>query len=176
MSLLLENLDATTREFMLKEVNFDIQTDKVFISDKLNQTGREKYTELLISSITNGNDVTFSKSLQYGCLDKIYQYINTKGTLKTITMPANTAESIAESEFNRYYIRGLCRRTINDGKMSVQIYRASLTKHTKQKAEEKVGQVANAATLLFDLRRNLNLTCYLGIAFDSNTGLSVRLI
>jgi len=60
------------------------------------------------------------------------------------------------------------------GKMSVQIYRASLKSVRNRK--QKVGQIANAAILLFDLRRNMNLKCYLGIAFDSNTGLSVLLI
>jgi hypothetical protein len=52
-------------------------------------------------------------------------------------MPANTGESIAECELNKHYIRGLYRRTINNGKMSVQVYRVSLKKHPKRESRSE---------------------------------------
>jgi len=53
MAFNLVNLDSATRGLMLEEINNDIKTGKLFISGRLNTTGKQAYPALLKEAIEN---------------------------------------------------------------------------------------------------------------------------
>lgn len=104
MALKLDNLDDITRKYMVEEMQGDISERKVYISSRLNADGKIRFQELLIASAKSGNDGTLAESL-LGYFNE--KESNGKGSYKSI--PYNANVTLAEGEYNRYYIRALCR-------------------------------------------------------------------
>lgn len=90
-------------------------------------------------------------------------------------MPDNACETLAEGEFNRYYIRGVCRRAIDEGIGEVEVYREKLVEDPRPESQRKIGQRIKADVLLEDLRKSVGKPPTLGIP-QPNSGLTVRLL
>lgn len=175
MGLLYRNLDQRTRELMLEELQLDIESLTVYLSERLNQYGRNVFTRLLEHAIRNGDDTTFANDLRSGCFNPTYQRRKPKGGYSEVTMPINAPDMLAEGEFNRFYIRALCRRAIEEGRNTVKIYRAKVVSSPRQESELLIGIQQNAQQLLNDLRTNIGKDTYTGIPGGPNSGLSVEL-
>src|SRR6476659_11474954 len=116
MALHFENLDDRTRKLMLDEMEYDIEHDQLHISPFLSGQGERDYTNLLREALQSGNDETLAQSLRvHRRILKTLPRRNPKGGYSIAATAENAAEVLAESEFNRYYIRGLARRAIEDG-------------------------------------------------------------
>jgi len=168
--LRLENLDEKTRKLMLEELELDIKNNTLYISPRLKESCKERYIELFREAIKNGNDMTFAKSLrESGCL-KSREH---RGT-RLVRVPRNAAETLAEGEFNRFYIRALCRRVIAEGRGYLEVYRAKQVSNPRPESQRKIGQKVDPHKLLEDLREHKEDTV-LGIPGGPNSGLSVRI-
>ena len=113
MSLFYENLDERTRQLMLDEVEYDIAHNQLHISPFLSGQGQWDYPHLLRKAIQKGNDETLVRDLQ--ARRRIVRALprrKPQGGYVIAATVENAAEVLAESEFNRYYIRGLARRAI----------------------------------------------------------------
>jgi hypothetical protein len=83
---------------------------------------------------------------------------------------------LAESEFNRYYIRALARRAIEEGIPELVIYRAKPARNPRPESEARVETTLPAEDLLADLRAHPgDESPTLGVPSGPNSGLSVRL-
>jgi hypothetical protein len=90
-------------------------------------------------------------------------------------MRINAHEMLAEGEFNRFYIRGLCVRALADGIDEVVVYRAKAVQNARSESEGKIGQRVSADALLVDLRLHKGVDTALGLPPGPNSGLSVHL-
>lgn len=81
---------------------------------------------------------------------------------------------MADSEFNRFYIRGLALRAINSGE-TLTIYRARHSDNPRQESEAMIGKRIEAHKLLMDLRNNIGTDTAFGLPPGPNSGLSVKL-
>jgi len=173
--LRLENLDEKTRKLMLEELELDLQNNTLYISPRLKESCKEKYIELFREAMERGNDTTFAKSLRgAGCL-KSHEHRRTRdGRLRFVKVPENAAEMLAEGEFNRFYIRALCRRVIEEGHGYLEVYRAKQVSTPRPESQRKIGQKVDPYRLLEDLRKHKEDTV-LGIPGGPNSGLSVRI-
>lgn len=97
------------------------------------------------------------------------------GQVITKRVPIDAAETLAEGEFNRFYLRGLCRRAIRDRIESVEIYRAKEVANPRSESSMMLGQRLDAQRLLADLRANLGVDTALHLPPGPNSGLSARL-
>ena len=89
---------------------------------------------------------------------------------------SGTDETLAESQFNRYYIRALCRRALEDGIEALVIYRAKPVATPRPESEALVETTIDPAALLEDLRAHTGEeTPALGVPAGPNSGISVRL-
>lgn len=178
MALYFENLDERTRGLMLDEMEYDLTNNQLHISPFLSGQGQRDYAHLLRDAIQNGNDETLAESLR-----ERRRIVRTQprrqpkaGGYSIAATPENAAEVLAESEFNRYYIRALARRAIEDGIEELVIYRAKPARKPRPESEARVETSLSPQDLLDDLRSHPgDEPPALGVPSGPNSGLSVRL-
>lgn len=90
-------------------------------------------------------------------------------------MRSNAHEMLAEGEFNRFYMRSVCRAALSNGQDTVEVYRAKEVRDPRPGSAAKVGTRVSATELLRDLRKNVGIDTFLGLPSGPNSGLSVKL-
>ncbi|ODR94659.1 hypothetical protein AUC70_08565 [Methyloceanibacter stevinii] len=90
---------------------------------------------------------------------------------------AYAAQQTAENEFNKLYIRGVCRFAIESGIKQVEVYRAKVLSASPPDSDELMGNTADPESLLSVLRgdKTVKAPSALKEAYFTDTGLSVRL-
>ena len=86
-------------------------------------------------------------------------------------VPYTANETLAEGEFNTYYIRGLCARVIEEKEGQLEIYRAKEVDDPRPESQVMLGQLVDAMQLLTILR---NPESNFKAIPKPNSGLSVR--
>ena len=178
MALYLENLDDRTRQFMLDEMDYDIAHDQLHISPFLSGQGQRDYANLLRGALESGTDETLAQHLQeHRRILRTLPRRNPKaGGYSIAATPENAAQVLAESEFNRYYIRALARRAIEDGITELVVYRAKPVANPRPASEARIETTFSPQELLEDLRAHPgDEPPAFGVPSGPNSGLSVRL-
>jgi hypothetical protein len=176
MSLYYANLDERTRQLMLEEVDYDIEHNQLHISPLLSGQGQQDYVNLLREAIQSGNDETLSEGLRARRrITRALPRRKPKGGFSIAAAPNNAAEMLAESEFNRFYIRALARRAIEEGINDLVVYRAKPVQNPRPQSEALVEATLPPQELLDDLRAHTDEPPELGVPSGPNSGLSVRL-
>jgi len=169
MALALENLDKSTREHMLAELDRDEQTSgEPYISLRLSPAGTEAYPQLLRDAIASGDDSTLETALSAPGLFNAEEAYG-PGKAKTRKMNVRAPQILAEGEFNRFFIRGLCALLCT----SVEVFRARESSWARPESEALIGNRIDATELLEDLRQHVGEAP--SLLPDVNSGLSVRL-
>lgn len=176
MPLNYQNLDEQVRGFMLSEIERDINAGVLYISPNLNPQGQSEYADLLKHAATGGSDVSLAGELQ-GRLNAYGKprLLSSGSYSKPPIMRSDAHEMLADGEFNRFYIRGVCLKALESGGTNVVVYRAKDSLNPRRESEEKIGQEVSAQKLLDDLRSNIGVDTALGLPAGPNSGLSVRL-
>lgn len=177
MALYFENLDDRTRQLMLAEMEHDVSNNQLHISPFLSGQGQRDYANLLREAIESGNDETLEQELRtHRRLIKTLPRRKPKGGYAIAATPENAAEVLSESEFNRYYIRALALRAIEDGIAELVVYRAKQVNSPRPESEALVETTISPEDLLEDLRTHPgDEPPSLGVPSGPNSGLSVRL-
>lgn len=90
-------------------------------------------------------------------------------------MPSNAHNTLAEGEFNRFYLRGLCLEALQQGKM-IEVYGAKAVNQPRAASQALIGMQLNPNQLLLDLRTNIGVDTALGLPAGPNSGLSGRMV
>jgi len=94
------------------------------------------------------------------------------GGYTTAHVPDIAAETLADGQFTRFYIAVVCRRTIEEGKKEVVVYRAKSRGQPRAESVALEGRSFDAASLLAQVRaRQGSLDCEL---LKPNSGLAVE--
>jgi hypothetical protein len=161
---------------MLDEVEFDTSRNELHISPILSGQGQRDYPNLLREAIQSGDDSTLAQSLRaHRRIIRTQPRRKPKGGYIIAGTPENAADVLAESEFNRYYIRALARRAIEDGVPELVVYRAKPVRSPRPGSEALVESTVKPQEILDDLRSHPGEFPALGIPAGPNSGLSVRL-
>lgn len=170
-----QNLDSSTRQLMSAEIKYDTDRGQLYFSKRFNEVGHACYHDVLQEAITNGDEETFGISLKAkGCF-KSHEERKTKSGTTMAKVPETANVTLAESEFNRFYIRALCLRAIETGQQLL-IYRARYSENPRAESEMLVNQTIEPQRLLADLRNNIGVDTALGLPPGPNSGLTVKLI
>jgi hypothetical protein len=100
---------------------------------------------------------------------------NEGGRVTAVTVAVTAAETLADGEFNVFYVRGVCRRAIHQGIRAVEVYRGRAVMDPRPESQAKVGLLVLAEDLLNDLRVSKGVDSALKIPAGPNSGLTVRL-
>ncbi|EGR1837059.1 hypothetical protein Q5N63_04305 [Vibrio cholerae] len=176
MSIYLENLDSTTRDYMRSEVNMDFENNSVYYSKYLKSGLEDSWDDMLLKAVTEYDDVWLEKQVEtQQLLVDTYQKRKPTGGFTTAKVPYTAPQTLAEGEFNRFYCRGLCARAIEEGKM-VQVYRGKDVTNARSASEQMIGQTISPKELLDDLRTNVGVDTALGLPAGPNSGLTIKLV
>ena len=176
MGLEFENLDDRTRRWMLEELERDRGGDRLYIDPRLSERGRADYPGLLRAAIESGTEVSLADALRAHDRVRVAQHWRTsRGGVTTVELPPSTPEMLAEGEFHRFYVRGLCRRALDEGIHALVIYRARAAGTPRANADAIVGVRIDASSLLEDLRTPPGVRPPQGLPACRDPGLSVRL-
>lgn len=176
MGLNYKNLDQRTRTIMLAEIERDIADKTLYLSDNLTQQGQTDYPDLIRDAARSGSDVTLAATIQRRLNShEKPRKLQSGGFSKAPVMRSNAHEMLAEGEFNRFYIRALCVRAIEDGLPGVTVYRAKAVENARSESQQKIGQLVPAEPLLRDLRTHPGVDTALGLPPGPNSGLSVQI-
>lgn len=176
MALYLANLDDRTRHFMLDELEYDLQNNQLYLSPYLSGQGVHDYASLLRRALESGSAESLAADL--GTLrrtERTTERRSPAGGYSTVSVPENAPETIAESEFNRYYIRGVARRALKEGIPALVIYRAKPVAQPRPESEALIETTIAPMDLLEDLRAHPGERPALGVPAGPGSGLSVRL-
>lgn len=177
MTLSFENLDAKTRQLMLEEIERDISNGTLYISPRLSAAGQTDYAGLLKEAAGQHDDAWLEQQLRLnGRMNAVEQRRKPSGGFTSARVPATAPETLAEGEFNRFYIRALCRRAADEGIATLAIYRAKPVASPRPESQAKIGIQVNAQALLNDLRTHQGVDTALGLPAGPNSGLSVKLL
>lgn len=176
MALDLTNLDKRTRELMIQEIEADEANRRLYVSPRLSSRGQADYPSLLKEAALS-HDASWRASQLYanGRMNAEEQKRKPSGGFTTAKVPHNAPDMLAEGEFNRFYMRGLCLRALEEGKSDLLVYRAIRVANPRPESEAKIGSRVEARTLLEDLRENVGIDTTLKLPPGPNSGLSVRL-
>jgi len=176
MALNLVNLDERTRSFMLRELEMDVTNGTLYRSKRLTSDGWGQYPTLLRAAIESGDDASLAQCLKSGrCLKRAEPKRTKTGRVSTADVPWTAFETLAEGEFNRFYIRGVCRLALEEGISELVIYRAKQVRSPRPQSQARIGKMVSPQALLDDLRVNKEVGPALGVPAGPNSGLSVRL-
>ena len=98
------------------------------------------------------------------------------GGFTNARVPVNAPDTLSEGEFNRYYVRGLCIRVIEEDMDKVEVYRGKPVNQPRPESEVLLGKRLPAESLLEDLRKSNGVEPALGLPPGPNSGLTVRIV
>lgn len=167
MGIQYKNLDDVTREKMLEEVNRDIYNGCLYIGTSVKPAATQQYENLLIDSVKYHDDDWLADEILHGGLLLSHEPNTGKKVAK------NAHQRLAQGEFNRFYIRGLCVRAIEEGISQVFVYRGRRSSRPRPESEAIIGKGFDPLVILQDLRDSIGREpAYLP---DVNSGISVAL-
>lgn len=174
MPLNYRNLDQRTRSLAIQELASDCAGKSIYICPRLTQLGVQSWPSLLEKALTSHDDEWLANSIrQNGILNSHEQRKKPNGGFTTAKVPVTAAQTLSEGEFNRYYVRGLCLRAIEDNLAHVEVYRARHSDNPRPESQAIIGKRFNPSTLLNDLRNSPGVEPTLGVPPGPNSGLSV---
>lgn len=178
MPLQYENLDPTTRRHAIDELDGDLAAGTFRPSERVRPTSLEEYQRLLRDAIRYYDDRWLEERVE-GMLVDFEVRRTPSGGETTAKLPEGAARMLAEGEFNRYYMRGLCRRAIEEQRGVVEVYRARLSMEPRPESAALEGRRLPADAVLAHLRGQATDGDTPGDAAplgQPNSGLSVRLV
>ena len=173
--LQLDQLDDRTRHLMLEEVQRDEHANTLYLSPRLSARGQTDFPVLLRQAVQQHDDNWLAQQLRKEDRLNRTETRTRQGKTHVADVPHTAPETLAEGEFNRFYIRALCVRAIEDG-LRLQVYRAKSVTNPRSVSQARVGTYVDPQTLLHDLRSHQGVDTALGLPAGPNSGLSVLLI
>jgi hypothetical protein len=160
---------------MLAELEADLADGSLYRSPQLSEEGLEHYHRLLRAAILAGTEASFAEALT--AQDAVrppsrWQHPREVGPAEALV---ELTSRLAEREFHRFYIRGLCRRALEQGVDTLVIYRARPADTGRSPSDAMIGVRIDASSLLEDLRGTFCSLPPHGLPQCRDPGLSVRL-
>ena len=170
------DLDPVTRRHALAEFEHDRESEGgIRLSERLRPTAGSVYLRLLGEAIRYYDDRWLEERASDLLVDFEPRQTPTGGQT-TARVPQIAARLLAEGDFNRYYMRGVALRALDEGRQVVEVYRARLSIEPREASTLLEGRRLPAIEVLESLRGNVDgesAALPLGLP---NSGLSVRLV
>lgn len=169
-----EDLDSKTREFMLSAIEEAEKTNNIYYSTRFNSNGNQRWLPLLKEAASQYNEHWLAYQLEANVLMKDFEGAQTPSGGYTIKhVPHTAAETLAEGQFNRFYILGLCKRASAEGITHLEIYRAKFSSEPRPESQALIGTKLSITEIESQLKVTNN--SFRSFLVKPNSGLSVRI-
>ena len=175
MPLQYANLDPTTRRHALAELDQDLESGAFHLSARVRPEAAAEYQRLLRDALRYYDDLWLEEHAA-DLLVESETRRTTSGAQVVAKVPQMAARMVAEGDFNRYYMRGVCARAVEEGRQVVEVYRARLSLEPRPESAELEGQRLPARAVLDWLRGQPSDDPAVTPLGRPNSGLSVRLV
>ncbi len=136
----LENLDEKTRSYMLRAIEEAEHNGQIDYSPRLNAAGKEQWLGLLEQAAREHNEHWLAYELEARRLIKGFEVSERPlGSYSIKHVPHTAAQTMAEGQFNRFYMLGLCRRAKAEGVSHLEVYRAEERAKPRQESQALIG-------------------------------------
>jgi hypothetical protein len=165
-------LDDRTRILMCEEIAAAEESNNIYSSTRFNDTGREHWVGLLKKAAQEHDEHWLAYQLELiGAMKDLETKSKPKGGYTVAHVPDRATETLADGQFNRFYMAAICRRAIEDGTTTVKIFRAKQRAEARSESLKLEGTSREVKGLLEELRiKDLSLKCEL---LKPNSGLSI---
>jgi hypothetical protein len=175
MPLQYDNLDPTTRRYAFSELAHDLTSGAFHISERLRPEAAAEYQRLLSEAIRYYDDRWLEDRAADLLVENESRRTRSGGTT-TARVPQMAARLLTEGDFNRYYMRGVALRAIEEGRQILEVYRARLSLEPRPESAQLEGNRVPAAEVLDHLRGPISVDPGVAPLGRTNSGLSVRLV
>src|ERR1044071_5534375 len=175
MPLQYESLDPTTRRFAIAELDSDLATGSYHTSERIRPTAVAEYQRYLHESLRYYDDRWFEEHASDLMIDHEARRTRSGGQT-AVRLPEMASRMLAEGDFNRYYMRGVALRAIEEGREVVEVYRARLSMEPRVESAQLEGRRLPAKEVLAYLRGEEASDPAVTALGRPNSGLSVRLV
>src|SRR5918911_807203 len=151
MPLQYESLDPTTRRFAIAELDGDLTTGAYHTSERIRPTAIAEYQRYLHEALRYYDDRWLEEHAADLMVDFEPRRTRTGGQT-AVKLPEMASRMLAEGDFNRYYMRGVALRALEEGKQVVEVYRARLSLEPRRESAELEGRRLPATEVLRYLR------------------------
>lgn len=147
------NLDEVTRKYMLEEIDMAIKQNNLYDSARFNDIGKQKWPSLLREATEKFNEHWLAYQIEANRMMKGMETVRIPSGGYTIKhVPHIAAETLAEGQFNRYYILAICRRAISEGKHSIIVYRAKERQSPRPESEQLIDKQLDPNAIINEIR------------------------
>jgi hypothetical protein len=158
---------------MIEEIKRADKSDNIYNSSRFNDIGTHGWVSWLMTAAEKHDEHWLAYQLEAtGAMKHLETKAKPKGGYAIAHVPDIAAETMADGQFNRFYMAAICRCAIEDGKKEVRVYRA---KHRGEPRPESIameGTLRDPNALLNEMRiKDLSLKCDL---LKPNSGLSIE--
>ncbi|HEX6576412.1 MAG TPA: hypothetical protein VF042_15700 [Gemmatimonadaceae bacterium] len=175
MPLHYENLDPTTRRFALDELQRDIDNGTFHASERLRPEAVGEYKRLLNEAIRYYDDRWLEEHAEDLVVEHEPRRTRSGGVIEA-RVPSMAVRMLAEGDFNRYYMRGISLRAIEEERGVIEVYRARLSLEARPESAELEGRLVQPQEVLSWLRGEPSDDPGAARLGRPNSGLSVRLV
>ncbi len=153
MPFAFRNLDPGTRGFMIEEIEAATREGNLYFSKRFNPAGTDAWPALLLEAARDHNEHWLAYQLEVrGLMKGLEGSLTPSGGYTIKHVPHTAAETMAEGQFNRYYVLGVCRRATAEGRAEVHVYRAKQVLDPRPESDALIGERLNASELIQAIR------------------------
>ena len=175
MPLHYENLDPITRRYALSELDRDIENGTFHASERLRPEAVAEYRRLLHEAIRYYDDRWLEEHAEDLVIEREPRRTKSGGVVEA-KVPSMATRMLAEGDFNRYYMRGISLRAMEEERGVVEVYRARLSLEARPESAELEGRRVKPAEVLSWLRGEPSDDPGAARLGRVNSGLSIRLV
>jgi hypothetical protein len=169
-----ENLDDTTRDAMLEAIEEAERANNIYYSTRFNEAGNKQWLPLLRQAAQEQDEHWLAYQLEANGLMKDFEDAHKPTGGYTIKhVPHTAAETMAEGQFNRFYILGLCKRARAEGVSHLVVYRAKESAAPRPESQSLIGTRLSIDEIESQLEQTK--TSFQSQLVKPNSGISVRL-
>jgi hypothetical protein len=169
-----ENLDNTTRAAMIEAIEEAERSNNIYYSTRFNEAGNRQWLPLLMQAAKEHNEHWLAYQLEANGLMKDFEGAQKPTGGYTIKhVPHTAAETMAEGQFNRFYILGLCKRARAEGVSHLVVYRAKVRSDPRPESQSLIDTKLSIDEIESQLKETK--ASFKSQLVKPNSGISVKL-
>lgn len=177
MELTFPNLedDPRTRMFMLEELERDLPCNEVYRSARLTEVGWQAWPDMLREALELYEPQWLELRSKQAGYWLSHETSRRGGKEYRKAVPFDAAQTLAEGQFVRYYLRAVSRRALDDGH-ALEVIRLKEVWQPRSISVQLLSTLVDPGQLLESLRQNQGIDPFLGIPPGPNSGLGVVIV